>query len=181
MRVAYAFAVGLVALTLQACASTSGSESYPPAATFRRVDAIEFYDFRLGVSHAGDAGVLGRDCSTGRYHCYVGVSVLIAPRRCSTLRRLIRSRADWRVNDAVRARFLFRSEQQLYYASDAADRELAWRSNGAGGFAYDAEMGVVGVWHSQAATRAPLDQAAIAEIVVSTKWLEAPRALFVCS
>jgi hypothetical protein len=166
-----------VASTLACSTPVEREQDLPTAATFRRGAAVEFYDFSLSVSHAGgDGGVRGRDCSTEAYHCYVGVTVLIAPRRCSALRRSVRSGADWRVDNAVGARFLFVSEQQLYYLSRAADRDMS----NVGGFVYDIERGVVGVWRSEAATRTLLDRDAMREIVDSTKWLESPSSLFAC-
>lgn len=176
MRMAAQIATTLAVVFAFACSTPPGQDGPPTAATFRRGAAVEFYDFSLSVSHGG-SDVRGRDCSTEAYHCYVGVTVLIAPRRCSALRRSVRSGADWRVDDAVSARFLFVSEQQLYYLSRAADRDMSE----VGGFVYDIERGVVGVWRSQAATRAPLDRDAMHEIVDSTKWLENPRSLFACA
>jgi hypothetical protein len=41
----------ILVLALQACAGTPEAD-FPNAATFRRVNAIEFYDFRLNASHA---------------------------------------------------------------------------------------------------------------------------------
>lgn len=181
MRIAAWIAAALALASAQACATSDANDDPPTAATFRRGASIEFYDFSLSISHAGSgAGLRGRDCSTTEFHCFSGVSVLIAPRRCAVLRRLVRSRGDWRVNETVSARFLFVSESQLYYASNAADGDAAQRANGAAGFVYDIERGLVGVWRSQAALRAPLDRGAMGEIVDSTKWLESPRTLFAC-
>jgi hypothetical protein len=182
MRVAAWIAAALALVSAQACVTSAESDDPPTAATFRRGAAVEFYDFSLSISHAGSgAGLRGSNCSNAEFHCFAGVSVLIAPRRCAVLRRLVRSRADWRIGDAVQARFLFVSESQLYYASNAAGGEADSSSDGAGGFVYDIERGVVGVWRSQAALRAPLDRDAMGEIVDSTKWLESPRTLFACA
>lgn len=170
MKVTTAFmALVLSAACLQACASSRQEEAAPNAAMFRRGEGIEFYDFRLRISHAGGDQTAVRDCSTEAFHCYTGVSVLIAPRECSDLRRLVRRASDWRVSDEMSARFLFASEDQLYFSSA-----------GAAGFVYDIERGVVGVWRSPAATQQPLDRAAMRAIVDSTKWLESPAALFAC-
>lgn len=163
-------------LVLQACAGTP-DDAFPNAATFRRVQAIEFYDFRLNASHDGGArSVTGRNCSNDRFHCYVGLTVLVAPRDCGRLRRLLRSREDWTVRDHATARFLFASEQQLYFVS-GGDNEAP---SGASGFVYDLEHGVAGVWRADVAP-SQFDQAATDAIINSTKWLEAPRALFQCS
>lgn len=171
MKIAALIVTALAVAGVQACASSPPEQDLPNAATFRRGEAIEFYDFRLGVSHAGARdGVRGRDCSTDDFHCYRGVSVLIAPRRCAALRRLVRSRADWRVEEGVSARLSFVSEQQLYFASEVA-----------AGFVYDIERGVIGVWRAEAARRPALDPTAMREIVDSTKWLERPTTLFACS
>jgi hypothetical protein len=170
MRIAAFLALVLTGAALQACASSREEEGEPNAAVFRRGESAEFYDFRLRASHAGGADqVIVRDCSTGEFHCYAGVSVLVGPRECSELRRLVRSQADWRVNDTTRARFLFASEDQLYLSS-----------NDAAGFVYDIERGVVGVWHSPAPAQAQLDRTAMRAIVDSTKWLERPATLFAC-
>lgn len=159
----------LAGACLQACALSREPEDPPNAAMFRRSEGIEFYDFRLRVSHAGDRQVAVGDCSTEAFHCISGVSVLIAPRECSDLRRLVRRGADWRVNDAVSAVFLFASEDQLYLRSAAT-----------AGFVYDIERGIVGVWRSESAAQPPLDRTAMRAIVDSTKWLENPAALFAC-
>jgi hypothetical protein len=160
----------LMALALQACASAPG-EALPNAATFRRVGAIEFYDFRLNVSHAGGPSVRGRDCSNDDYYCYAGMTVLIAPRDCRDVRRFLLDRSDWRVGDRINARYLFRSEDQYYFASGA---------EGASGFVYDPELGVVGVWRT--APLPPNDlRRNTADVLTNTKWLEAPRTLFACS
>jgi hypothetical protein len=170
MRIAAFFALVLTGLCLQACASSSQEDGEAHAAVFRRGERAEFYDFRLRVSHAGGADqVVVRDCSTGEFHCYTGVSVLIAPRDCSDLRRLVRRQADWRVSDTASARFLFASGDQLYLSS-----------NDAAGFVYDIERGIIGVWHSPTAAQASLDRSAMRAIVDSTKWLERPAALFAC-
>lgn len=167
----------ILALALSACASPRG-QGAPRAVTFRGGAGIEFYDFGLNISHAGNAAAApARDCSTDRYWCYAGVSVLIAPRRCDLLRRLIRSRADWRVSEEASARFLFLSERQLYFASGAGGP--AARANA--GFVYDIELGIVGVWRSRTPAGERLDAAAIEEIITGTKWLEAPRRLFPCA
>jgi hypothetical protein len=170
MRITAVILLTLAAACLQACASSRRDGGAPNAVVFRRGEAIEFYDFRLRVSHAGgDQQVVVRDCSTDDFHCFAGVSLLIAPRKCSDLRRLVRRTADWRVNEAERARFLFASENQLYYGS-----------GGAAGFVYDIERGVVGVWRSPAAAQSSLDTTAMRAIVDSTKWLESPATLFAC-
>ena len=159
----------LMALALQACASAP-DDALPNAATFRRIDAIEFYDFRLNVSHAAGPSVLGRDCSTDDFYCYAGLTVLIAPRGCRDARRLLLRREDWRVGDGVTAQYLFRSEDQYYFASGA---------EGAAGFVYDLERGVIGVWRSAAS---PSELGRISpDMLTSTKWLEAPQSLFACS
>jgi hypothetical protein len=169
MRIAVLIALALTCVCIQARAA-SREEGVPNAALFRRGEAIEFYDFRLRASHAGgDQQVVVRDCSTDDFHCFSGVSVLIAPRECSDLRRLVRRASDWRVSGEVSARFLFASEDQLYLSSSAG-----------GGFVYDIERGIVGVWHSQAAAQPPLDRNAMRAIVDGTKWLERPAALFAC-
>lgn len=169
MRIVALVVLLLAAACLQACASARREEGAPNAAVFRRGEGIEFYDFRLRVSHAGGDQTGVRDCSTETFHCYAGVSVLIAPRQCSDLRRLVRRGSDWRVSEADGARFLFASEDQLYFSSGEA-----------AGFVYDIERGVVGVWHSRAATQSSLDRAAMRAIVDSTKWLESPATLFAC-
>jgi hypothetical protein len=164
LRVAFVACV----LALQACASTP-DDALPNAATFRRARAIEFYDFRLNVSHGGGPSVAGRECSNGDFHCYAGMSVLIAPRDCRDARRLLLSRSDWRVGDRANARYLFRSEDQYYFASGA---------DGGSGFVYDPERGVVGVWRANASGE--LERASENAIVDSTRWLEAPSTLFAC-
>jgi hypothetical protein len=166
LRAVFIFAV----LALQACASAP-DEAFPAAATFRRSQAIEFYDFRLNASHdGGDRAVTGRDCSNDRFHCYAGLTVLVAPRECSDVRRLLRSREDWVVGDRATARFLFLSEEQLYFVSSANPAETS-----SSGFVY----GVIGVWRSDEAS-GQLNRAAANAIIDSTKWLEAPRSLFAC-
>lgn len=168
MRLAALMVLALASLCIQGCASSRAEEGAPNAVVFRRGAAIEFYDFRLRVSHAGgERQVAVRDCSTDEFHCFSGVSVLIAPRECSDLRRLVRRTSDWRVSDEAAARFLFASEDQLYLSSNAT-----------AGFVYDIERGIVGVWHSPAAE--PLDRTSMRAIVDSTKWLESPAALFAC-
>jgi hypothetical protein len=163
----------ILILLLQACASTP--EPAPNALTFRRAQAIEFYDLRLNASHdGGERAVTGRDCSSDRFHCYAGLTLLMAPRECRDVRRLLRERTDWIIEDRARARFLFRSEEQYFYASEAGGR-----ANTPSGFVYDIERGVIGVWRSDAA-QGELDRAAAYAIIDSTKWLEAPRALFAC-
>jgi hypothetical protein len=180
MRLLRLLAMALLAVGLPACAAPRELSDLPPAVTFRRMNAIEYYEFRLGVSHDGaETSVRGRNCSTDRFHCYEGVSVLVAPRSCRRTLRLLRSRADWRAGDAAVARFLFRSEDQFYYSSEAADRERS-RSEGQGGFVYDIERGVIGVWRSATPLRERPDDAEMAAIVDSTKWLESPRTLFAC-
>lgn len=171
--------MALLAVGLQACAASRELSDPPPAVTFRRMNTIEYYEFRLGVSHDGaETNVQGRNCSTDRFHCYAGVTVLIAPRSCRRTLRLLRSRADWRAGDVAVARFVFRSEDQFYYASDVADRER--RSDGQGGFVYDIERGVIGVWRTATPLRERPDGAEMAAIVDSTKWLESPTTLFAC-
>lgn len=171
LRVAF-----VLALVLQACASAPDREP-PNAATFRRSQAIEFYDFRLNASHdGGDHAVAGRDCSSDRFHCYAGLTVLIAPRECREMRRLLRARGVWLVEDRASAQFLFRSEEQYYFASTAGG-PLARAGSG---FVYDLDRGVIGVWRSDAAL-GQIDRAAARAIVDSTKWLEAPPTLFACS
>ena len=172
LRVAFVACI----LVLQACASAPDG-ALPNAATFRRARAIEFYDFRLNASHdGGDRSVTGANCSNDDFHCYVGLTVLVAPRECRHLRRLLRSREDWIVDGRATARFLFLSEQQLYFVSSANNAT----ASGASGFVYDLEHGVAGVWRSDAAL-GQFDQAAANAIIDSTKWLEAPRTLFQCS
>jgi hypothetical protein len=169
----------IVVLAANACALAPEPTETPAAATFRRLQAIEYYDFRLGVSHSGgDAGLRVRDCSTDDYFCYAGLTVLIAPRRCSQMLQLIRSGAAWRVSDAVAARFVFRSENQLYYASADGERERS--ASGSAGFVYDLERGVVGVWRSESVLpeRPSLPQRMM--VIASTKWLESPASLFAC-
>lgn len=170
--------LAVLLLALQACASAPNREPVN-AATFRRTQAIEFYDFRLNASHDGRGGaVRGRDCSSDRFHCYAGLTVLIAPRDCGDLRRLLRARSGWTVEDRASARFLFRSEDQYYFASTAEDRgPLASASSG---FVYDLDRGVIGVWRSDAAQH-QLTREGARMIVDSTKWLEAPQSLFACS
>jgi hypothetical protein len=106
--------------------------------------------------------------------------MLVAPRRCARTLRLLRSRADWRVSDAIVARFLFRSENQFYYTSGSIGREPARPSNGDAGFVYDIERGVVGVWRSPAALSERLGETERADVIDSTKWLESPATLFPC-
>lgn len=173
MRLSGWIVAGLVA---GACAASAFAQDLPNAVTFRRGQAFEFYDIRLGVSHDGGAHTArGRDCSTRDFHCYSGVTTLIGPQRCSALRRLVQSRSDWVAGDAARARFLFVSEQQLYYLSEDNSRQAEQPS----GFVYDVERGVIGVWRSAGAART-LDEEAIHEIVDSTRWLEQPQTLFAC-
>ena len=161
-------ALALTSVCIQAHAAARAE--VPNAAMFRRGEAIEFYDFRLRISHAGRGEQTAvTDCSKGEFYCFSGVSVLIAPRDCSDLRRLVRRASDWRVSDAASARFLFASESQLYLSS-----------NDAAGFVYDIERGIIGVWHSEAAAQSPLDRTAMRAIVDSTKWLERPATLFAC-
>jgi len=170
--------VFVLALALQACASAP-DRVQPNAATFRRTEAIEFYDFRLNASHDGGGGaVTGRDCSSDRFHCYAGLTVLVAPRDCGEVRRLLRARSEWAVEDRASARFLFRSEAQYYFASTAGDRGPL--ASAGSGFVYDLDRGVIGVWRSDAAL-GPIDRAAAHAIIDSTKWLEAPGMLFPCS
>lgn len=177
MRTANAIFVLISAIFLHACA-TSGAEA-PPAATFRRVDVIEYYDFRLRVSHAGaDMERRVRDCSTEAFYCYSGVTTLIAPRRCALSWDLLRSGDVWRVSGEYGARFLFRSEDQLYYESYAADREPG--QAGVSGFVYDVERGLIGVWRTPSALQQRPTFQEQARVIASTKWLEAPRSLFAC-
>jgi hypothetical protein len=167
-----------VLLALQACALSPRVTETPAAATFRRAQAIEYYDFRLAVSHAGgEHGVRVRDCSTDDFFCYAGVTVLIAPRRCALMLDLLRSGAPWRVSDVVAARFMFRSENQLYYASADGEREL---SGGSGGFVYDLERGVAGVWRSASVLPERPSFQQRMTVIASTKWLESPSSLFAC-
>jgi hypothetical protein len=158
----------LLALALQACASAP-DEALPNAATFRRVRAIEFYDFRLNVSHAGGPMVTGRDCSNGDFHCYSGMTLLIAPRDCRDARDLLLSRSDWRVDDRINARYLFRSEDQHYFATNVGS-----------GFVYDPERGVIGVWRREDMPPDVIGGGWTGAILDSTKWLEQPRTLFAC-
>jgi hypothetical protein len=158
------------------CVAPASGQDLPNAVTFRRGSAVEFYDLRLGVSHDGGAhSARGRDCSDRDFHCYSGVTTLIGPKRCSALRRLVQRQGDWRVEGAFHARFLFVSEQQLYYRSEDGSQQ----SNEPSGFVYDIERGVIGVWRSPAAAR-ELDREGMRAIVDSTRWLEHPTTLFAC-
>lgn len=177
MRIAKRVCVLISAIFLHACA-TAGAADAPPAATFRRLEAIEYYDFRLRVSHGGaEMERRVRDCSTAEFYCYAGVTTLIAPRRCALSWDLLRSGAVWRVSEGIGARFLFRSEDQLYYESYAADRPL---SLGFSGFVYDVERGVIGVWRTSSAVQPRPTAQEQARIISATRWLESPSALFAC-
>jgi hypothetical protein len=166
----------LATLIALICVGPALAQDLPNAVTFRRGNAVEFYDIQLGVSHDGGAhSARGRDCSNREFYCYSGVTTLMGPKRCPVLRRLVQSQGDWRIEGEVHARFLFVSERQLYYLSEDGAR----RSSEPSGFVYDIERGVIGVWRSPAAAR-ELDRDGIREILDSTRWLERPTTLFAC-
>jgi hypothetical protein len=165
---------------LLACAPSLRSGSASDVVVFRQGELAERYDFRYHISGMSSHAVWDlENCSSSRFHCLSGATVLIGPRSCAVADRLLRSRADWAVSRKIKARFVFQAGPDRYYfSSDDSDREHY--VGGSDGFVYDPRRGIVGVWHSASVFPPAPEGAARDEIINKTRVIDPGQSLFPC-
>ncbi len=173
LRVAVTCLLGALAA---GCASPTAIAAAPPkTVTFRLGDAVHIYNFEFSLVHGGThAATSLEDCSTETFHCLVGPTVLLAPRKCPTAKR----ERNWRAGEAL-AEFLFRTKDGVdYFVSYVSEKGVTPHTRS--GFAYHNERGIIGTWYFHPGAAVPGNPSEFAHIVAATWHIEGASGLYPC-
>ena len=117
-------------------------------------DRDYFFDFEYDVARqAGThSGVNLSNCSTDKFHCYAGDTIIASPKDCAT----IDLEADWSISEKRQLSFVDKDSEtgDLYFMRIRNGGKYESSSRLSDGFIFNEQRGIVGFWFSAKAVPA---------------------------